>query len=344
MCPNEDGRNFPQALLGGAIAAAQPLPAPSAVPPAVSTPPAAATPASTAAPSPRETPLPTYTESAGSEYVLLPVLVFDRKGRFVDGLAKADFRVNAGGVNVTLDTFERDDDAPASFAFLVDTSGSMKIAGKLESAKSAIRHILEGRRSGDDFALFAFSENELSLLSEFSPDPSRISRALTRLEAGGRTALFDAVAATPSRMLAGKNGKRAILLFTDGVDNASRLSADEMATILQQVSIPVYAVGMKNAAFDRLSDAERKDLALDNLKLLAYTSGGQLYLANGEEDLRPIAARINTEVRKQYLLGFAPSGQGELKYRVVVVSVTKPGKWVVRTRRGYRGTVPAPAG
>ncbi|MCA1581871.1 MAG: VWA domain-containing protein [Acidobacteria bacterium] len=332
------------ALLGGAIAAAQPLPAPSAVPPAVSTPPAAATPASTAAPSPRETPLPTYTESAGSEYVLLPVLVFDRKGRFVDGLAKADFRVNAGGVNVTLDTFERDDDAPASFAFLVDTSGSMKIAGKLESAKSAIRHILEGRRSGDDFALFAFSENELSLLSEFSPDPSRISRALTRLEAGGRTALFDAVAATPSRMLAGKNGKRAILLFTDGVDNASRLSADEMATILQQVSIPVYAVGMKNAAFDRLSDAERKDLALDNLKLLAYTSGGQLYLANGEEDLRPIAARINTEVRKQYLLGFAPSGQGELKYRVVVVSVTKPGKWVVRTRRGYRGTVPAPAG
>ncbi|MDQ2869342.1 MAG: VWA domain-containing protein [Acidobacteriota bacterium] len=334
------------ALLGGAFAAAQPLPSPSATPPAaVSTPGSPSAPAApAAAPSRRETPLPTYTESAGSEYVLLPVLVFDHKGRFVDGLAKGDFRVNAGGVNVILDTFERDDDAPASFAFLVDTSGSMKIAGKLESAKSAIRHILEGRRSGDDYALFAFAENELSLISEFSPDPSRISRGLTRLEAGGRTALFDAVAATPSRMLAGKNGKRAILLFTDGVDNASKLSVDEMATILQQVSIPVYAVGMKNAAFDRLSDAERKDLALDNLNLLAYTSGGQLFLANGEEDLRPIAAKINTEVRKQYLLGFAPSGQGELKYRVVVVSVTKPGKWVVRTRRGYRGTVPAPAG
>jgi len=149
------------------------------------------------------------------------------------------------------------------------------------------------------------------------------------------------VAATPSRMMAGRNGKRAILLFTDGVDNASKLSSLEMAEILQQVSIPVYAVGMKNAAFDRLTDEERKDLALDNLKMLSASSGGQLFLASGEEDLKPIAAKINGEVRKQYLMGFAPSGRGELKYQVVIVSVLKPGKWVIRTRRGYRGTAPA---
>ena len=85
--------------------------------------------------------------------------------------------------------------------------------------------------------------------------------ALGQLEAEGRTALFDAVASTPSKMLAGKNGKRAIILFTDGVDNASRLKPDEMAEILQQVSIPVYAVGMKNASFDRLTDEERRQLS-----------------------------------------------------------------------------------
>jgi len=305
--------------------------------------PAAVNAAAPRSPTPGPTPLPGYTESAASEYVLLPVLVFDHKGRFADGLTKGDFRVNAAGTIVDPDTFERDDGAPASFAFLIDTSGSMKLARKLESAKSAIRRILDLRRPGDDFALFAFAEDEVSSITEFSSDPARILRGLDRLEAGGRTALFDAVAATPSRMLAGKNGKRAIVLFTDGVDNASRLTAEEMAEILQQVSIPVYTIGMKNAAFDRLTDAERKDLALDNLKLLAYSSGGQMFLASGEEDLTPIAARIDQEVRKQYLLGFAPSGQGELKYRVVVVSVTKPGKWVVRTRRGYRGTAPAVA-
>ena len=317
--------------------------APDAHPP-TATPPfarATPTPAPTAAPQVKETPLPSYTESAGSEYVLLPVLVFDPKGRFVDGLEKKDFRVQAGGVRVLLDTFDRDESAPASFAFLVDASGSMKLAGKLESAKSAVRHVIENRRAGDDFALFAFAEDEVSKLADFSPDPTRLLRTLDALEAGGRTALFDAVASTPSQMLAGRNGKRAIVLFTDGVDNASRRSALEMAEILQQVSIPVYAVGMKNAAFDRLTDEERKDLALDNLKMLSASSGGQLFLASGEEDLKPIAAKINGEVRKQYLMGFAPSGRGELKYQVVIVSVMKPGKWTIRTRRGYRGTAPS---
>jgi Ca-activated chloride channel homolog len=124
------------------------------------------------------------------------------------------------------------------------------------------------------------------------------------------------------------------------VDNASRLTNLEMAEILQQVSTPVYAIGIKNAAFDRLTDEEREELALDNLKILALSSGGQMFLTGGEEDLRPLAARIGAEVRKQYLLGFTPSGQGDVKYRIVVVSVTKPGSWDVRTRRGYRGSAP----
>ncbi len=294
---------------------------------------------------PRPTPtppdeLPTYTESAGTEYVLLPTVVFDRKGRFAEGLDQKDLSVWVEGKNVTLDTFDRDDGAPVSFAFLVDTSGSMQIGSKLEMAKAAIAQIVANRRPGDDFALFAFSDDELRPVASFSTNPAKLLKELSGLKAEGVTALFDAVAATPSRMVEGKNGKRAILLFTDGVDNASRLSSLEMAEILQQVSTPVYAIGIKNAAFDRLTEEEREELALDNLKILAASSGGQMFLASGEEDLRPIAARIDREVRKQYLLGFTPSGQGDVKYRVVVVSVTKPGSWDVRTRRGYRGTAP----
>lgn len=288
--------------------------------------------------------IPTFSESVGAEYVLLPVLVFDKKGRFVEGLDRKDFQVRVQGVSVNIDTFDRDEHAPVSFAFLLDTSGSMQIAGKLETAKNAIRHIIRNRKPGDDFALFAFSEEDVRLVADFSSDPNRLLRELWNLSASGQTALFDAVAATPLRMVAGKNGKRAILVFTDGVDNASHLTAAEMAEILQQVSIPVYAVGMKNASFDRLTEEQRRELALDNLKLLASASGGQMYLARGEEDLRPIAAQISAEVRKQYLLGFSPTGRGELQYRAVVVSVAKPGSWVVRTRRGYRGTAPPPAG
>jgi hypothetical protein len=114
-----------------------------------------------------------------------------------------------------------------------------------------------------------------------------------------------------------------------------------MAEILQQVSIPVYAVGMKNASFDRLTDEERSQLSVDTLRMLAASSGGRMFLPAGDEDLGPTAEKIGAEVRKQYLLGFTPSGQGELKYRILVVSVLKPGTWEVRTRRGYRGSAPA---
>jgi len=285
--------------------------------------------------------LPAFSESAGSEYVLVPVVVLDKKGRFVEGLEKKNFQLRVQGVPVQLDTFENDNNAPVSFAFLIDTSGSMKLANKIEWAKAAVRKIVGQRKAGDDFALFAFAEDEVRLLADFSPDPARLLSALGELDAGGKTALFDAVAAVPSRMMAGKNGKRAIILFTDGVDNASKLKPEEMAEILQQVSIPVYAVGMKNASFDRLTDEERSQLSVDTLRMLAASSGGKMFLPAGDEDLGPTAEKIGSEVRKQYLLGFTPSGQGELKYRILVVSVLKPGTWEVRTRRGYRGSAPA---
>jgi len=288
--------------------------------------------------------LPEYTESAGSEYVLVPVVVLDKKGRFVEGLDRKDFRIHAQGVAVDLDTFEKDDNAPVSWAFLIDTSGSMRLANKLEYAKSAVRHIIATRKPGDDFALFAFAEDEVNLVADFSRDTSKLLAALKELEAGGKTALFDAVAATPSKLLAGKNGKRAIVLFTDGVDNASKLSPAEMAEILQQVSIPVYAIGMKNASFDILTDEERSQLSVDNLRMLAASSGGKMYLPGGEEDLSPIAEKIGAEVRKQYLLGFTATGRGELKYRLLVVSVLKRGNWDIRARRGYRGTAPVATG
>ena len=283
---------------------------------------------------------PTFSESAGAEYVMLPVLVTDKKGRFADGLRKEDFVLRVGDARVPVDTFDRDESAPVSFAFLVDTSGSMGVGKKLDSAKHAIRSIVGARLPGDDFALFAFSEGEVRLVADFSPDPATLLGSLGELEASGQTALFDAVAATPERMMKGRNNKRAILLFTDGVDNASELTAEKMAELLQRVSVPVYPIGMKNSAFDALSDKERQELSVDNLQMLAASSGGKLHLVSGDEDLRPLAAQISSEVRQQYLLGFAPSGRGDVKYRIVVVSVIKPGSWVVRTRRGYRGTAP----
>jgi len=299
----------------------------------------AAASASAQASKPPEEP-PTFSDSAGAEYVMLPVLVTDKNGRFADGLRKEDFVLKVGETRVPVDTFDRDESAPVSFAFLVDTSGSMGVGDKLENAKNAIRSIVRARKPGDDFALFAFSEGEVRMVADFAPDPTALLGALWELEASGQTALFDAVAATPEHMMKGRNNKRAILLFTDGVDNASVLTAEKMAELLQRVSVPVYPIGMKNSAFDILTEKQRQELSVDTLQMLAASSGGRLHLVSGADDLRPLAAQISGEVRQQYLLGFAPSGKGDVKYRIVFVSVAKPGSWVVRTRRGYRGTAP----
>ena len=201
----------------------------------------------------------------------------------------------------------------------------MKLGSKLDMAKDAIRSDRGERRPGDDFALFAFSDGEVRPVAPFPTDPAHCSGP-GGLEPEGETALFDAVAATPSRMVKGKNGKRAIVLFTDGVDNASRLSTLEMAEILQQVSTPVYAVGMKNASFDRLTDKEREELSVDNLKMLAASSGGKMYLAGERKTCGPVADQDRSRGPEAVSAGVYTVGPGRGKIPgVVVVRDASPG-------------------
>jgi len=288
----------------------------------------------------QDQPMGHYTATAGTEYVSLPVIVRDRKGRFVDDLRKGDFHVWVDGRPVVIDSFEENNSAPVSFAILLDVSGSMRIADKLDRAKEMIQRLVGLRQKGDDFALFSFSEAEVRVVSEFTTDPAKLLRQLFFLKPEGKTALFDAVSQTTNELLAGKNPKKAILLFTDGVDNASQLNTKDIERLVQNESVPIYAIGMKNAAYTDLSEQERKELSLTALDLLAQASGGQMFLASDDEDLRPIANAIDGELRRQYLLGFQPSGEGETRYWPIVVTVKGGGTRTIRARRGYRGTAP----
>jgi Ca-activated chloride channel family protein len=290
----------------------------------------------------QEQPMGHFTATAGTEYVALPVVVRDPKGRFVDGIPQGDFHVWVDGKPVAIDSFEQNDSAPVSFAILVDVSGSMRVADKLDRAKEAIQSLVAKRRKGDDFALFSFSEAEVRVVSEFSADPSALLRQLFFLKPEGRTALYDAVSQTTNELLSGRNTKKAILLFTDGVDNASQLNTKDIERLVQNESVPIYAIGMKNASYSVLSEQERKELSLSALELLAQASGGQMFLVSGDEDLRPIANAIDGELRRQYVLGFQPSGEGDTKYWPIVVTVKGGGTRIVRARRGYRGTAPKP--
>ncbi len=293
-----------------------------------------------AASPPPEPPAGRFTASTGAEYVQIAVVVRDRKGKFVDDLHKKDFHVFVDGNPVEVESFEKSDQAPVSFAILLDVSGSMRIADKLERAKDAIRALVSTRRRGDDFALFTFSEEEVRVVANFSKDPGEILRQLAFLKPEGKTALYDAVIQTTNELLSGGNTKKAILLFTDGVDNASQMTTGDVEKVMQNESVPVYAIGMKNASFSNLSEQERKELSLTTLDLLAQASGGRMFLVSGGEDLRPVAQTIDGELRRQYVLGFEPSGEGDAKYRPIVVTTTGGGTQIIRARRGYRGSAP----
>ena len=284
-----------------------------------------------------EAPAARFTATASTEYVSVPVVVRDRKGGFVRDLGRGDFRLWVEGKPVAIENFEKSDRAAVSFAILLDVSGSMKIADKLEHAKDAIRHLIRLRRPGDEFCLLTFSEEEIRIVAEFSTDPGPLLRQLFFLQPLGKTALFDAVAETAAT-LGGKNAKKAILLFTDGVDNASQLKEEELRRVMENESVPVYAIGMKNSSFDVLSEQQRKELSVSALDLVARASGGRMFLVSGDTDLRPISEAIDGELRRVYLLGFEPGGGDDIRYRPILVTVRGGGTRVIRARQGYRGT------
>jgi VWFA-related protein len=290
-----------------------------------------------------EPPVGHFTATAGSEYVSVSVVVRDRKGQFVEDLKRKDFHVWVDGNPVSVEAFEKDRDAPVSFAILLDVSGSMRIADKLERAKDAIRRLVNLRKAGDDFALFTFSEEQVRIVEGFSSDPASMLRQLFFVKPEGKTALYDAVVETSNELLSGKNTKRAILLFTDGVDNASQLTRQDVERVMQNESVPVFAIGMRSSSFKVAEEEKQNELSVSGLELLSQASGGQMFLVSGEQDLRPIALAIDGELRREYVLGFEPSGEGEVRYRPLVVTVTGGGNRLVRARRGYRGTAPKAA-
>src|SRR5207302_7494095 len=121
---------------------------------------------------------------------------------------------------------------------------SMALAGKLDAARAAIGALLAHRRPGDDFSLFVFAESEAHELVPFTESSAEITRALATVEPFGKTAFFDALSTMPERSRLGKNPSRAIILLSDGIDNASKLTRNDLARMLQGVAVPIYLLGI----------------------------------------------------------------------------------------------------
>jgi Ca-activated chloride channel family protein len=174
----------------------------------------------------------------------------------------------------------------------------------------------------------------------FTENPGAITRALDVVKPWGKTAFFDALSEMPARSELGRNPSRAIILLSDGIDNASRVSREEIERRLEGVSIPIYAFGLREPAEHGKVVAISEEMTdIDLLEELAVATGGKLFVGNTPQHLEKAMDGIEAALRAQYLLGFSPTGKGTVKYRRISLKTAERVR-SVRVRAGYRGTEP----
>ena len=319
-----------------------PAPKPGTTSPAPETTRPKTSPSGTAKPAPAPVPEPVarFSEEYSVGWILVPVVVRSKAG-YVENLTLEDFRVSVDGRPVKIEDFERRGEAPESVVFLQDLSGSMALDDKLEASRQAVGYFLGKARPEDEFAVASFASGRTAVDVPFTDNVGAVREAIAAWEAYGTTSLHDAVAWLPEISLAGRSVKRAAVVVTDGVDNASQITPEVAREIVRRAELPVYVLGMASGDPYALSAERRKVYRYaDVLNLLASLTGGRYYSVSGPDDLKEACAAISDELRYQYVLSFSTRDAGAVKFRTLKVEI--PGRQGLRilTRQGYKGLAP----
>ncbi|WP_251106605.1 VWA domain-containing protein [Alloacidobacterium dinghuense] len=273
-----------------------------------------------------------YTLHADVDEVLLNCTVVDEKGQLVRDLNRDDFRVWEDNVPQTIASFQHQD-LPVSVGILVDNSGSMR--AKRSAVNTAALDLIKASNSADAAFIVNFSD-EAYIDQDLTSNLGDLERGLSHVDSRGSTALYDAVAASAIELANhAKQPKQALLIITDGEDNASRLDLRQTIRRVQNLGGPVvYSIGL---LFD--DDNREKSLhAKDALEMLSQETGGIAYFPRSLQDVDAIAMEVASDIRNQYTIGYHSTKPANLGgYRVVHVEVKSPrrGKLIVRTRNGY---------
>ncbi|MGH9140370.1 MAG: VWA domain-containing protein [Vicinamibacterales bacterium] len=276
---------------------------------------------------------PAATFKSSIDMVRVAAVVRDAKGRFVRDLTARDFEVLDGGQTRPISDLQHDL-AGISIAMLFDVSGSME--GHLPNAREAASHVLSWLDSlRDEAAVYTF-DTHLDERAPFTLGLRSLPDSMTHVVPFGATSLHDAVALTARRVGAREGRRRAVVVLTDGSDNASRLKPEDVSAIASAIDVPVYIFGIVPSIDNPSSDSsthsvESTALAGPLAELAAWT-GGHVFVASTPGQ-RSIAARqIIDELRHQYVIAFESSGRPGW-HPLVVRARNKD--LVVRARSGY---------
>jgi Ca-activated chloride channel family protein len=272
--------------------------------------------------------------SVRTELVAVPVTVTDGRGHHVSGLNQDNFRVYEDGRPQPISVFHRGN-APVTLGLLIDRSQSMR--GKASLLLAAAVALLRSGLPDDELFELDFNDHVSYVLPPgrpFSHDTEELEAALSSVPADGQTALYDGVAEGLRHLELGHAEKRALIVVSDGGDNASHLRYAEVLALARRSAAVIYAIGLLG------SPDEEEDAGL--LKRLCKDTGGAAYFPRTTHDIAEMSTEIARDLREQYTLGFTPGDRpGGRSFRKIEVTVTAPGqgRLHVRTRTGYlKGT------
>jgi len=295
-------------------------------------------------------PQPTPTPDPGQEKeivnirrVRLPITVTDKKGQFVTGLTAKDFLIFEDKVPQQIDSFtsEENNSSPLYVAVLMDTSPST--AGKLkfeqESAMNFIQTVVRPRK---DRVLFATFDDQVTLRQDFTDRLELLDRAVFAIKkTGSQTALYDAIWQFCDEKMRSAQGRRALVIITDGDDTYSRADINDAIDIAQRTETTIFAISTKAGLSGSVPGVESgtvKDKGDKGLDRLCDETGGMAFFTGDMLALERSFTKIARELRSQYLITYKPTNDRyDGSYRRVEVKFSSSREHMrLRTKRGYK--------
>lgn len=274
-----------------------------------------------------------YSGNVDVEAVVLPVTVRTQSGKVVSKVSVNDFQLKVDGLMVPIRDLTREADLPLALGFILDSSGSM--AGrKIKAGQGLARAFLTERRPEDRLALWTFGDDRVVERFPFGMSWYLLPRVLETVKPWSTTALYDMIQRVPDVMENAKHPRRAAILVTDGVDNASNMTAEEAGKLAEGLQTPIYVLGVEPPP---RSQGEEGLSYEEILTIIAEGSGGYYRRIPRLDRMPEVTRALLEELSTRYILTFETSGIGHRKWRPIEIKVKGH---AVTVRKGYVGTLP----
>ena len=268
-----------------------------------------------------------------TDLITLTVTVTDTYGRYVSGLSQKAFNVFDEKQPQEI-TFFSDDDAPVSVGVIFDVSGSMS-GDKIKRARDALAKFIQTSHNSDEYFLIAFNSRAQLLLDKTRNGDSVLDK-LTFIQTRNQTALYDACYLGVEKVQRGAHPKRALLLISDGQDNNSRYTFNEVRRLLKESDVVLYSIGILSGSDSGSALGMEGQGILDEL---SGVSGGKAFFPRSAAEMDDIFEQIALELRHQYSIGYKPSNfTNDGKWHRIKVKVSPPRglpRLFVRSKEGY---------